>query len=98
MRTKRFFIAILALAGLAACQEPEDAIVPNEPGQFDLTATIEAPEGLSWTFASSDAITVYDGKSVNQFVTAEGGESAVFSGLANKKADEFMAVYPSTTK
>lgn len=98
MRTKRFFIAILALAGLAACQEPEDAIVPNEPGQFDLTATIEATEGLSWSFASSDAITVYDGKSVNQFVTAEGGESAVFSGLANKKADEFMAVYPSTTK
>ena len=96
MKTKRFFIAILALAGLAACQEPEETITPNEPAQFDLTATIEAVDGLSWSWAANDEITVYDGKSVNAFVTTEGGESAVFSGLANKHADELVAIYPAT--
>lgn len=97
MKTKRFFIAILALAGLAACSEPEETITPNEPAQFDLTATIEAVDGLSWSWAANDEITVYDGKSVNAFVTTEGGESVVFSGLANKYADELVAIYPATT-
>ena len=97
MKTKRFFIAILALAGLAACSEPEETITPNEPAQFDLTATIEAVDGLSWSWAANDEITVYDGKSVNAFVTTEGGESVVFSGLANKHADELVAIYPATT-
>lgn len=96
MKTRRFFIALLALAGLSACQEPEEAIVPNVPGQFDLTATFEVTEGMSFTWAANDEITVYDGKSVNPFVTAEGGEAAVFSGLANKKAEMLQAIYPAT--
>lgn len=98
MKTKRFLFTVLAFAGLMSCQQPEEAIVSNVPAQFDLTTTIETVEGLSWSFASNDEITIFDGKNVNQFVTADGGSSAVFSGLANKNADALMAVYPSTTK
>lgn len=98
MRTKKFFIALMALASLAACQEQEEVIKPNDPARYDLTATIEAVEDLTWSWEAEDAITVYDGKAVNAFVTSEGGESAVFSGLANKNADELMAIYPSTTQ
>lgn len=98
MRTKKFFIALMAIASLAACQEQEEVIKPNDPARYDLTATIEAVEDLTWSWEAEDAITVYDGKAVNAFVTSEGGESAVFSGLANKNADELMAIYPSTTQ
>lgn len=98
MRTKKFFIALMAIASLAACQEQEEVIKPNDPTRYDLTATIEAVEDLTWSWEAEDAITVYDGKAVNAFVTSEGGESAVFSGLANKNADELMAIYPSTTQ
>ena len=88
----------MALASLAACQEQEEVIKPNDPARYDLTATIEAVEDLTWSWEAEDAITVYDGKAVNAFVTSEGGESAVFSGLANKNAEELMAIYPSTTQ
>lgn len=98
MRTKKFFIALMAIASLAACQEQEEVIKPNDPARYDLTATIEAVEDLTWSWEAEDAITVYDGKAVNAFVTSEGGESAVFSGLANKNAEELMAIYPSTTQ
>lgn len=98
MRTRRFFIALLAIAGLAACQEPEEVITPNEPARYDLTATIAAAGDLTWSWASNDKITVYDGKDVNAFITTESGESVVFSGLANKNAEELMAIYPSTTE
>lgn len=98
MRTKKFFIALMAIASLAACQEQEEVITPNDPARYDLTATIEAVEDLTWSWEAEDVITVYDGKAVNAFVTSEGGESAVFSGLANKNAEELMAIYPSTTQ
>lgn len=97
MKANRFFIAILAMAGLAACQEPEEVVVPNDPVRYDLTATFEATEGMTWAWAAEDEFTVYDGKSVNAFLTTEGGESAVFSGLANKHAEALQAIYPATT-
>lgn len=88
----------MAIASLAACQEQQEVVKPSEPTRYDLTATIEAVEDLTWSWEAEDVITVYDGKAVNAFVTSEGGESAVFSGLANKNAEELMAIYPSTTQ
>lgn len=87
---------MLALAGLAACQEQAEVVKQNEPVQYDCTATIESADELSWSWEANDKITVYDGKKSNTFVATAGGDNAVFSGLANKHAEALVAVWPSS--
>ena len=90
---------MLAIAALVACNPDEGGESTggtNEPVQYDCTASIEEATGLSWSWAAKDEITVYDGKKANSFVTTTGGETATFSGLANKNAEYLTAVYPAT--
>lgn len=97
MKTNKLMLAALALGGLVACQEIDRSSKPSDPTVYDLTAGFESCDAAAWAWDAEDEITVYDGKDVNPFVTAEGGETAVFSGLANKNADQLMAIYPSKT-
>lgn len=99
MKANRFFLAMLAIAVLVACNPDEGGESTggqNEPVQYDCTASIEEATGLSLSWAAKDEITVYDGKKTNSFVTTTGGETATFSGLANKNAEYLTAVYPAT--
>ena len=99
MKTNKFFLAMLAIAALVACNPDEGGEgtgSQNEPVQYDCTASIEETAGLSWSWAAKDEITVYDGKKANSFVTTAGGETATFSGLANKHAEYLTAIYPAT--
>ena len=88
---------LIVLGSIIACQEQEEVVKPSAPVKYDLTAGFETTAGLSWSWAANDEFTVYDGKDVNPFVAAEGGESATFSGLADDNAKNLMAIYPSTT-
>lgn len=97
MKTNKLFSMLIVLGSIIACQEQEEVVKPSDPVKYDLTAGFETTAGLSWSWAANDEFTVYDGKDVNPFVAAEGGESATFSGLADDNAKNLMAIYPSTT-
>ncbi|MBR2856346.1 MAG: DUF4185 domain-containing protein [Bacteroidales bacterium] len=98
MKFKHLFLTALALAAFASCEEPAPVEKPAEDAALDLTATIEAVDGLSLAWAAEDKITVYDGKGVKEFTTTAGGESAVFAGTASTTAEKLYALYPATTE
>lgn len=98
MKINRFFITILALAGLAACEQPQEDVKKDGPVDCELTATTENVEGPSFEWAAGDKITVYDGKGKNSFETAAGGASAVFKGKVDSSAETLKAISPATTE
>lgn len=98
MKINRFFITMLALAGLAACEQPQEDVKKDGPVDCELTATTENVEGPSFEWAAGDKITVYDGKGKNSFETAAGGASAVFKGKVDSSAETLKAISPATTE
>ncbi|MCF0175576.1 MAG: DUF4185 domain-containing protein [Bacteroidales bacterium] len=98
MKTSRLFIAIAACAAAVACQEEvEDRTA--DPVEMTFDATIESPgAGLELGWSTGDAISVYDGKKVNEFIAQGSGSSTSFAGIANKKAEQFVAINPYTDK
>lgn len=97
MKHYKKLMVVLAIASVNACRNDADLAKPSDPARYDLTAAFDVTDGISWSWAANDEITVYDGKDVNLFVTADGGEAATFSGLADRNASKLMAIYPSTS-
>ena len=98
MKKSRFLLAILAVAGLASCEEPEETQQPEAQVVSELTAEVSGPEGVDLSWAAGDKITVYDGKGKKTFTTTEGGDPATFTGEASGEAETFQAVSPSSTE
>lgn len=94
MKAKGLLISVaMTLPLLFACQKaPEDRTAQWEEMTF--SATIPAVDALSFQWKAGDKISVFDGKANQEFTANEGGESVTFTGTANLKAEEYMAVTP----
>ncbi len=98
MKKSRFFLALLAIAGLVSCEETPDAPQPGAQVISEMTANISGPEGVDLSWAAGEKITVYDGKGKNTFTTTDGGNPATFTGEASGAAETIYAVSPASTE
>jgi len=96
MKAKYLFIcAALALPLFVSCNDDKKD-QPGKTNYQEMTFTASIPDAgtVSCGWKAGDAISIFDGKANQKFVTSDNGSSASFSGSANASAKEFMAVTP----
>ena len=83
-RIFHYFISFAVLAAVSACtEEKEDRTADYQEMSFSLRQNLTGVN-IGWT--AGDAISVFDGKANQKFVTEEGGASVSFTGTADRKA------------
>lgn len=92
MNNKRISIlAVTALASLLACNnEVEDQTLIADFQEMGISVTAPSVAGLPFAWEPGDALSIFDGKANQEFVTEESGTTAVFTGTANAKAPAFL--------
>lgn len=107
-RTSKTFMYVAAVAAFASCAKVEIASdkteVENTPAanlevvKFNTaeisTKTSVGADNKTVTWDAEDIIAIFDGQGVREFMTTEGGKTAVFEGEAAVGATEYYALYP----
>ena len=91
-RIFHYFISFAVLAAVSACtEEKEDRTADYQEMSFSLRQNL-TDVNIGWT--AGDAISVFDGKANQKFVTEEGGASVSFTGTADRKAEAYRFLSP----
>ena len=94
MKINKLIVLVAAVCAVMACEKgPEDS-GKTSYSEMTFQATAPAVQGLSLAWTRGEAISIFDGKANQKFITAAGGASAEFTGTANASASVFMAVSP----
>lgn len=105
MKTLRYLFCAAAVIAAFSCnkemQEPEIVPEKNETELIPLTFTATTPDtrttldGMSINWLSTDKISVFDGRGVNNcFETTGSGKTVHFSGTVTQTAENYFALYP----
>lgn len=92
-RIKYLILAALALPACIACNgTDEDKPAPADYQEMSFTGNVAQVPGLDIKWSAGDAISIFDGKANQKFVTETDGVSVQFSGTANANSNDFRGL------